>query len=322
LIGIRPRFVVSAVVCGALVGAYVLSNIYFFGGAMPISGWLKGNFPQPFFKGLEYFGLSQINRASLGGYSLLLGWAPLLIGVIVLAFMRPKEPKQLAIALLLLAGGATQGAYIAVYTRSSTMWPWYYVLPIVLLAVTLAILVERFQRFHARAIVLAAISIVVIAAYIEKYNLGDTPAFKTIDYLKRHGVSGETVLVSDWPGAVAFYTDNNVLAADMLTSNRIDFEKMRSESNALEYLISVCQQLQKPIKQVLLVGNTWLVWDKDAGQLIYYDPRRYPVLVPIGTLPTRASDDGGAICDDGIPVGIVMEGAKEDAAAAAAHPER
>jgi hypothetical protein len=186
------------------------------------------------------------------------------------------------------------------------MWPWYYVLPITLLAISLALAVDRWRRGYAQRLVLAFVSLAIIAAYTQKARLPDSPAFQTIEYLKEHKIKGETILVSDWPGAVAFFTDNNVLAADMLTSNRYDFEKMRDSSNALDFLIEECRRLQKPLRHILIVGNSWLVWDEKAQELIYFDPRRYPVLVPIGRLATHTSSDGITICDDDIQVGLVM----------------
>jgi hypothetical protein len=86
---------------------------------------------------------------------------------------------------------------------------------------------------------------------------------------------------------LAFYTDNNVLAADMLTFNRFCFERMRKSPTALGFLIEECKRLGKPIRHIIMLGNQWLVWDRATQKVVYYDPRRYPILHPIGRLPTR-----------------------------------
>ena len=284
---LQPRFVLSGLVCGAVVGSYVLSNIVFFGGMMPISGWLKGNFPHPFIRGFVSHAFPRLQMATIGGYSLLLGWMPLAVGFVTLAICRSMERKQRDLLLLLWAGTTFQGVYIALFTRSHTLWPWYYVLPVTLLAISLAILSDWWKAYHARAAVLAAISLAIVFSMLEKTSIVRSPAFPTIEYITKEGIHGETVLISDWPGAVAFYTDNNVVAADMLTSNRFDFDRMRAQSNALDYLVSECKRLGKPIERILMVGSNWLEWDDKTEEITYFDPRRFPVLVPIGKLKAR-----------------------------------
>ena len=289
-------------ICGAIVGGYVLSNMVYFGGAMPISGWLKGSFPHLFIRGFVSCPFPRLQLAMIGGYSLLLGWMPLVVGLLTLVVCRPMERMQRVFLLLLLGGASVQGSYIALFTRSHTLWPWYYVMPLTLLATALGILVARWKAYHAWAVVLMMISLAIIASFMEKTTGRVSPAFGTIDHLRDEGVHQETLLVSDWPGAVAFYTDNNVVAADMLTSNRFEFERMRAESNALDYLVSRCQQLGKPLKHIMMVGDNWLTWDGAEEEIRYFDPRRYPILAPIGTLKTHYSPTGGLEIRDGIEV--------------------
>ena len=302
-LGFKPRFLIGAVLCGAIVGGYVLSNMVFFGGAMPISGWLKGNFPHPFSRGFGSCPFPRLQLATIGGYSLLLGWMPLAVGLVTLVTCRPLERMRRILLVLLWGGASVQGVYIALFTRSHTLWPWYYVMPLVLLALSLATLVSALAANTMPApSVLASISLVIIASYAEKVAYHDSPAFLTIDCLNRKGLHGETILVSDWPGAVAFYTDNNVLAADMLTSNRFDFERMRLHSNALDYLVAECKRQGKPLKHIMIVGNNWLLWDDKAEEIAFYDPRRYPILVPIGKLKTHYTPAGELECEDDIEV--------------------
>lgn len=301
-LGFRPRFLLAGVLCGAVVGGYVLSNLIFFGGAMPISGWLKGNFPHPFIRGFVYYPFPRVQLAMIGGYSLLLGWMPLVVALVTLATCRPMEKMQRVFLLLLLAGSSVQGFYIALFTRSHTLWPWYYVMSLTLLAISLGIFVSHWRTYHARAVVLVLISLAVLVSYRDKTRPKLSPSFATIDRLEEQGINGQTVLVSDWPGAVAFYTDNHIVAADMLTSNRFEFERMRGQSNALDYLFAKCKELGKPIEHIMLVGESWLTWDAATETITYFDPRRYPILVPIGSLKTHFSPSGELECEDGIDV--------------------
>jgi hypothetical protein len=301
-LGFKPRLLLAGVICGAIVGAYVLSNIIFFGGAMPISGWMKGNFPYLFPRGIVFCPFPRLQRTSIGGYSLLFGWMPLVVGLATLLFCRNMERMQRVLLTLLWAGAGVQGAYIAMFTRSHTLWPWYYVMPITVMAVSLAVLAEHGRKYHARAFILALLSLTIVGSYAIKVRQHPSPAFATIDYLNKNNIRGETLLVSDWPGAVAFYTDNDVLAADMLTFSRVEFERMRSHSNALDYLVAECQQLGKPIKNILIVGNNWLTWNEQAQEITLCDPRRYPIVVPIGTLKTHFTPSGELECENEIKV--------------------
>jgi hypothetical protein len=304
--GLKPRFVLGAAVCGLIVLAYVVSNMYFFGGAMPVSGWLKSSFPDPFWKGLALTPLAQIQRATLGGFSLLLGWIPLVVGLIALAMIRPPARMQRSLLLILWGGSASLGLYVALFTRSHTAWPWYYVAPLVLTAMSLAIIVSRWQSFFTRGVVLVCISVATICAYAEKLAQQETPAYRVIDYLNDEQLRGQTILVSDWPGAVAYYTDSNVLAADMLTANRFEFEQMRQHSNALEYLIAECQRRHKPIQQIIIIGNDWLIWNGQSQEITFNDPRAYPELEPIGTINVRRSPDGELVYGDDVRVWLAM----------------
>jgi hypothetical protein len=319
-LGFKPRFLAGGVLCGAIVAAYVASNIIYFGGAMPISGWLKGNFPQPFLKGFKSYPFPHLQRIGLGGYSVLLGWMPLVVALVTMLTCWPKDRMQRVLLATLFGGTVTQGIYIALFTRSHTLWPWYYVLPLVLLALSLAILVQRWERFHARAVVLACISLAIIAAYAEKVLQNDSPAFLTIDYIEKKGFDGETILVSDWPGAVAFFTNCNVLAADMLTSNRFEFERMRDHSNALDFLVARCNEFGHPLRHILIVGNSWLLWDDKAEEITYYDPRYYPVLVPIGTLKTHVRPDGELASIDDIRIWLGPKNNSHDKVDSSATP--
>jgi hypothetical protein len=287
----NTRLLVSGITCGLIVGTYVLSNIVYFGGAMPISGWMKGSFPHPFARGFESGGL-RIHQAAFGGFSIVMGWLPLAIGLYTLLALRPLKRMQRVILGTLWAGAITQGVYVALFTRSHTMWPWYYVLPMAVLAISMSLLAQHWQGLHLRFGVLALVSLLVVAAQITKLDDAKSPSVEAVDYVNNRSIHGETLLVSDWPGALAFYTDNNVLAVDMLTFNRYCFERMRKSPNALKFLIDECKRLGKPIRHIIMLGNQWLVWDRETESVTYYDPRRYPILQPIGKLPTRETPQG------------------------------
>jgi hypothetical protein len=288
----NTRLLACAVTCGLIVGAYVLSNIVYFGGAMPISGWMKGSFPHPFARGFEFGPGYRFHQAAYGGYSLILGWLPLGVGLFSIILIRPMQTMQRVVLGTLWAGATAQGAYVALFTRSHTMWPWYYVLPIAVLAISMSLVAQHWHRYYLRCAALLVVSLLVVAAHLTKLRDEKSPSISAVEYVNDQSIHGETLLVSDWPGALAFYTDNNVLAADMLTFNRFDFERMREHPNALEFLVAECKRLGKPIRQIIMLGNQWMVWDRATQKVTYYDPRSFPILHPIGELPTHETPQG------------------------------
>ena len=107
-------------------------------------------------------------------------------------------------------------------------------------------------------------------------------------YLRENHIEGKTILVSDWPGYLAFQTDNRIIAADLLTANVSLYERMRDAPDALHFLVAYCAALGHPIEYVIYSGNQWLVPDAELTSATYNDPRSYPLLVPIGRLEFTA----------------------------------
>jgi len=108
------------------------------------------------------------------------------------------------------------------------------------------------------------------------------PELASIKFVEELGLSDETILISDYPGYIAFKTHTKVIAADMLTSNRKFYESMRRSPNALEFIADYAEREGMPIRAVVCLGNSWLVPDRAGDAVIFNDPRVYPKLVPIG----------------------------------------
>jgi hypothetical protein len=284
--------IVACGVCGGIVAAYVATNIYFFGGAMPVSGWMKGGFPDVFWKGLEWRGTLGI-MAIYGGYRVIFGWVPLVIGAATAAICRGMTAPQRRVLWLLWGGTAAHCLYVVLFGRSFTTWPWYYVQAILLLAVSLAIVAQHWLPAGGRLAFLAIVGVLAAAGLWGRYR-GVPTRSETLP--ETFAARGATLMINDAPGGLAFYTDNNVIAADMLTANRPLYEEMRKAPDAFEFMFDECAKRGKPVRYVMVDAGDWftdwLVWDPKTEEVIWNDPRAYPELVPIGRLSTTVNERG------------------------------
>jgi hypothetical protein len=273
---------------------YLISNYVFFGAAMPVSGWMKSNFPVVFLKGLHLNGLG----SSLFGYSIFFGIAPLVISFLVFIWDRSFSSRIASLIWALWFGAAGQFAYIALFTRSASEWYWYYILPVVLGGIGAGIVWRNLQPLFVRLIggtsraawgaVLA--SAVIVASFsgltfhwrwghgLERF----TGMALAVDYIHKHDLHAKGMLFSDWPGYVAFACDDYVVAADMLTANRLLYENMKASPDALKFLLDYCRQQGKPVEYVFYLGNFYIVPSKDLHSMVLNDPRLIPERKPIG----------------------------------------
>jgi hypothetical protein len=104
--------------------------------------------------------------------------------------------------------------------------------------------------------------------------------------MKLKGIHEKSIFVSEIPGIIAFYSRNNIIAADMVTSNEKFFNAMLSAPNAMMYLFEYCKKAGKPIEYYLHMGGGFVNLNKrgTALAITYNDPKLYPIKKPIGTL--------------------------------------
>ena len=84
---------------------------------------------------------------------------------------------------------------------------------------------------------------------------------------------GQTVLVSEWPGNVGYFSDAGVVAADMLTANRDFIRSLLEADDALQQLLAHARQVGKPVRFVIYNGGGFLTHDPAAGTLELHHPR-------------------------------------------------
>ena len=80
------------------------------------SGWLKGIFPTRFRAGFSYYPFPRIQRTSIGGYSLLMGWMPLVVASDA-GNVPAAGANGAGVLVDMFAGTACKATDIAVFTR-------------------------------------------------------------------------------------------------------------------------------------------------------------------------------------------------------------
>ncbi len=268
--------------CSLILLPYLLSNWIFFGGLMPVSGWMKSSFPLLNPRGYE-------PPLTLLGSSIPFGILPLIAGLAALINSRISHENKKMLGIYLF-GAFCQFLYVGLFTRSHTFWRWYYVVPMILLALSTSLFASTFGN-KCRPVVYAVIILCLgglISGSFLKFSRDESPenkALKIIRYLADNQIHHQTILVSDFPGQVASQDmSNRIIAADMLTGNRRLYQEMKDSGNALEYLLRLCRNKGKPIAYIIYVGNYFLVPDGRGEKIVYNDPKRYPDQIPWGSL--------------------------------------
>ena len=279
----RVRSILIGLASMALFMApYLVRNLLVYDGLMPVSGWMKSSFPNFFLKWLDINGLS----TGWMGYAILWGWVPIILGISTsLAAIRESSPFARVLVPMTL-GVSAQALYVVCFTRSNTLWVWYYVDSVVLgtFAVAWGLRRALFLRSSHTAMgyfVAVAVATTLVVGWLR----GDRPPTPTSFEQEEFAKSlpdGETIFVSDWPGATAYYSKARVIAADFLTLNRNIYKEMRGSPNALCFLEKMTEDRGHPIRWIVITGNYWLTHSEDGRVIEYNDPRKYPEQVPIG----------------------------------------
>lgn len=282
--GASLRFLAGfGIAAGIPLSLYAISNLWFFGGLVPISGHLKSTFPVLAWRGLERAGLW---NWTLSGYSVPFGWLPLALSLVLLVALRIRFRSERGLLWVLAFGIAGQAIWVASFTSGKTGWHWYYVEPISILALTLATAAERW-RLTSRTRASAALAVLVAGvAVLAMTRWGPTREFDwQIRALREAGAAGSVVLVADYPGVLAWRDEQRVIAADLLTANRRIYSRLTAQPNGLAALLDECARAGAPVEFISLYGGDFLGRDPTKDELVYYDPRSLSQLREIGRMP-------------------------------------
>lgn len=261
--------------CLLPVAIYLIANRLFFGSVITISGYLTSSFPVPQWHGL---GTPLAQPAVLwSGYSVAFGWAPIGLGLVVALALGRRISGLHTLLYPLLAGTVAQALYSGLFTVDPAFAYRDYLLPIMLLSWALACLTTRLTRSTLDQAVQWA-AVLLLAAALGRTRLAPPTeerqqGLKTLRVIRTLGIDRATILVSDWPGTLAFFTRNDVIAADMLTSNRRLVDRLLSGGNAGSTLLEAAKRRGSPVDYVVFNGGLFLMPNLDLQSLTYLDPR-------------------------------------------------
>ena len=224
-------FIKSGVVILLICGAYLLSNLYWFGSLVPISGRIKSSFPH-----LQLnITLSIISRFFL------------ITNIIAILFLTFVKTINLRLLKLFFALGSL---FQILYNISfqSQIGQWYYIAQIIVLVLLIGDIIFLFFKnktsshlFYAIIIVFGMISCGVgylkmqsnfslqftlldKDAAISKRNQDEVKVFA--EYIKKTLPPNSRIFTYDFPGKFAFYSDMNIIPADGLVANRKFFDQI------------------------------------------------------------------------------------------------
>lgn len=298
------RVLNAAQIVRALLSFLLLPTLYFvfnaqmFGSIEPISGWMKSSFPDLHLKGFDFPPWPSL-AYSFGGYYVLYGWLPLILSTAAASLgafgERGRNPGFRRVLLALLVGAWLQALYVVGFTVFHTLWAWYYLLPILAFGFTFsALLASRVGRPAIREKIGAAILFFALLSRVGKLALfppPPDPALDLIRYFREEKVEHSTIMVSDFPGYLAYFTTNRIIAADMLTSNRRFFEEMTAHPNALEFLFRDARSKGKPVEYVVVCGTRWIEESADHTALVMRNPKLFFRMEEIGRYTPDPSRD-------------------------------
>jgi hypothetical protein len=229
-----------------------------------------------------------LSTLALGGFSVVFGFVPLLAATLVAILgKRRSKPFCPDIVPPLAAGVWIYASYTTLFTAGFTLWHWYYVAPIILGAIALAAAadaVTRNFRWRPARLGFAAVLTVVAALILVRSPRRDPLSDQLTAWVRANVPPGETVLVSELPGQVAYFTDARVVAADMLTGNRRLVDDLVRSGNALDALLTRSRERGSPIRYIVHVGGMFLNVLDGGQKLEYRNPRMVHNRETIGEL--------------------------------------
>ncbi len=219
---------VTAIVALVIAAPYLVWNITSFGHLVPISGSIKSIFPHILFY-----------LPSLGLFG---GSTGLICLLFVLYHFFILRKQRYAVVAYACIGYVMFCLYIVCCTDHTTDWIWYYIPGLLLAPLALSIAASEISFFSGQfkksyTFVFAGVfSLFVIATASRCWNKGmypDRKISKIMNFgkpfrrwqiqsarqLQNITGKGANVLIYDWPGIIAYYSDVNLLAIDGLTSD-------------------------------------------------------------------------------------------------------
>ncbi len=274
---------------------YLATNLWFFGGLMPISGWVKSSFPVPTPSGFR----GSWPWLSLSDYSVPFGVVPICFAAAVCAAALKRRTAP-AVLLVFTAGAIGHMAYTMLFA-SWCGWHWYYVLSMLTGSLAWSV-VLRDGRGAGRVLApTQAGALIVLTALGLRFAVARdnrSPAMRTIQqYLSSPAEAGRTVFVSELPGEAAFLSRSNVIAADMLTASRRAYARIVKAADPWEALLRECVASGHPLDEVVYIGGAFV--GRSGNRITWLDPlvssRRPIVSVDLGP---------PALADDSIPFAV------------------
>lgn len=269
---------------GAVVTPYVLLNLRDTGIIMPISGFLKG---AELFSNERVLTLDGLG-STLFGYNIPFGLLPILLGVVVSITAWRDRGSDTSVVIGSTVGCLLHFLYVALMTRNTTGWFWYYVPNVLLAGLSLGHAARRVEAIQRAATSRAAFAFCLLgmAAVLGlriKVTRPVAVAVTQARWIDQNTTPGDTVLVSDYPGYSAYTTAARVLAADMLTTNYPFYSKLKAKPNGLEFMFEFAERSGHPIRAVVYCGSNYLKHTDDRRTITLNDPRPIPRQVPIGS---------------------------------------
>jgi hypothetical protein len=259
---------------------YLLYNRFVFGSIVPMSGWVKSTFPMLQWKGLVVSGLA----STLSGYNIALGLFPVVTATLIIAFCRNEilGNSLLAIVPVFVSGALLQALFALGY--STGWWYWYYVLPMMGFALSLALFLRRANPAHIwrrglEAALCACVAFSLLGRVSREHGGGRrylSPEQSTIiDLVDRLHTSNSTIIVYDCAGSTAFYLPGDrIVPADMLMGNKFLFDEMVSSGNALRFLLDLASQSNKSdVFAVTTTERSLLRPNPRLDSLVYFNPK-------------------------------------------------
>ena len=276
LLKINKLFSITySIIFTTILLAYFYYNYNYFGGIMPVSGWMKSSFPSLFIKGFNF--TSGFNP-TFGGVSIFFGWVPIIFTSIILIKFK-SSIKYFHFSIFL--GVLVKNLYIYMFTRSHTSWYWYSTLDIYLITLSFIIFISnfKFRNFYYEYTLIMLFVIMMIYKSKTVYNEDYRDDYILV---KKYTNVNDIVLVSDWPGHLAFFLpDRHIFAADLLTANRKWYNN-KGDKNFFDYINNTFKISGYSSYFILWNGNNWL--EVKENKIIYNDPRSYPVKKSIGSI--------------------------------------
>lgn len=281
----------------SLVFPYFIFNIFVYGALAPISGMIKSTFPWPVF---DYNSIGTLGKLILAG------------NVISAAYVYLKKKKGTLpdIIKIFSLAAIVHAHYYVIFTDHLTNWPWYFVTGLLSISFFIILLLNDIKRIVPsklkslnNIIVSLAVLFYLLAVsrcwseYFNPEARGFNPfQFENVNQckwnlsaaeaIKNHVPEDEAIIIHDWPGMIAFFTDRKIVPIDGLM-NDLNFQEdlVRNgiggfiKENKIKYIIAPLDESRKSyLGYELLIDKHNRVLDVysslyqyKCGSIILYD---------------------------------------------------